>query len=199
MTNGQCSKEMTAELEELRLRLAEAEETLNAIRSGEVDALVVQGPDGNAVYTLTGAERTYRLLVEAMNEGALVLSPEGSIIYSNHTFAAMLGLPLEQVIGSSVYEYIAHPDVDAVKELLSEAIWSPGRKEISLRRDNATSIPAHISVGGLDIENESQSISAVVTDLPSIKSWNASWSVIASILRILSKSAQGSLARLSTS
>lgn len=153
------------ELEELRARLSEAEDTLNAIRTGEVDALVVKGPEGHAIYTLTGAERTYRLLVEAMNEGALVLSPEGNIIYSNHTFAAMLGLPLEQVIGSSVFEYIAQPDVDTVKDLLNEAVWSPGRKEVSLRREDKTSVPAHISVGGLDIENESQSISAVVTDL----------------------------------
>lgn len=164
MTDRQNTSELAAELEELRARLGEAEETPNAIRTGEVDALVVQGPAGHAVYTLTSAERVYRLLVEAMNEGALVLAPDGSIIYSNQAFAAMLGLPLEQVIGSTVFEYVAEPDKHAVKDLLNNALWTPGRREIALLREDAVKVPAHISVGGLDVE-ESDSISAVVTDL----------------------------------
>lgn len=165
MSDTENKREAAAELEELRARLAEAEDTLNAIRSGEVDALVVQGPEGNTVYTLTGAERVYRLLVEAMNEGALVLGPDGSVIYSNRTFAAMLGVPLEQVIGSSVLEYVAEPDHQAVKSLLSDAVWAPGRREISLRNEQEESVPAHISVGRLDVEEAGDSISAVVTDL----------------------------------
>jgi hypothetical protein len=40
------------ELEELRQRLQEAEETLDAIRNGKVDALVVSGPSGEKVFTL---------------------------------------------------------------------------------------------------------------------------------------------------
>jgi hypothetical protein len=55
------------ELEELRQRLQEAEETLDAIRNGEVDALVVSGPSGEKVFTLEGAEHPYRVLVESMN------------------------------------------------------------------------------------------------------------------------------------
>ena len=160
------TQQLISELEELRSRLAEAEETIEAIRTGEVDALVVQGPEGQAaVYTLTGAERVYRLLVEAMNEGALVLSPNGSIIYSNHTFAAMLGVPLEQVIGSSVYDYVTEEDKDDVQTLLTEAAWVPGRREIGLQNHRAGHVPANISVGSLDVEEAGESISAVVTDL----------------------------------
>ncbi len=159
-------KNLVDEIEELRARLAEAEETINAIRTGQVDAVVVEGPEGHTVYTLTGAERIYRLLVEAMNEGALVLSPEGSIIYSNHTFAAMLGEPLEQVIGASIFEYVAEADQEAVQQLLAEAVWSPGKREISFRRENGGgTVPAHISVGGLNVEEAGDSVSAVVTDL----------------------------------
>lgn len=158
-------QQLASEVQELRARLAEAEQTLEAIRTGQVDAVVVRGPEGHAVYTLTGAERTYRLLVEAMNEGALVLGPDGSIIYCNHTFSAMLGLPLEQVIGSSVYDYVASADSDAVRQLLQEAIWAPGRREISLRKEGETSVPAHISVASLNVEEAAESLSAVVTDL----------------------------------
>ena len=72
----------------LLARLAEAEETLQALRKGDLDALVVQGADGDQVYTLHGAEEPYRRLVEQMREGAVVLGPAGEILYANAQFAA---------------------------------------------------------------------------------------------------------------
>ncbi len=65
------------ELAELRARLAEAEETLRAIRTGEVDAVMVAGKEGTQVFTLEGAEHAYRVLIESMNEGALTLTADG--------------------------------------------------------------------------------------------------------------------------
>src|SRR4029078_8777139 len=41
---------------ELRVRLEEAEETLRAIRSGDVDALVVEGPAVSQIFTLQGVD-----------------------------------------------------------------------------------------------------------------------------------------------
>ena len=67
--------------------LQEAEETLDAIRSGEVDALVVAGPEGERVFTLRGAEHPYRVMVESMNEGAISLALDGTILYCNGAFA----------------------------------------------------------------------------------------------------------------
>jgi PAS domain-containing protein len=84
--------------EELLLRLEEAEETLRAIRSGEVDALVVSGAQGQ-VFTLKDATLPYQILIEEMNEGALTLSPEGVIPYCNARFAEMLGLPMPGILG----------------------------------------------------------------------------------------------------
>jgi len=40
----------------IRVRLNEAEETLRAIRSGEVDALVVPGGGGEQLFTLKSAD-----------------------------------------------------------------------------------------------------------------------------------------------
>ena len=57
-----------AEIAELQLRLEEAEETIRAIRSGTVDAFVVDVPNGARVYTLETADRPYRLLVEKMQQ-----------------------------------------------------------------------------------------------------------------------------------
>ncbi|MGE5205850.1 MAG: histidine kinase, partial [Chlamydiota bacterium] len=73
--------ESTSEVEELRARLQEAQETLDAIRSGAVDAIVVEGPEGRQVFTLQGAEHPYRVLAETMNEGAASLGRDGTILF----------------------------------------------------------------------------------------------------------------------
>src|SRR5262249_29153907 len=98
------------EIDELRLQLQEAEETLRAIRAGEVDALVITGREGEKVFTLKGADHPYRIIVEEMNEGAVTLSPDGTVLYCNWRFADLLKLPLERVIGSDIQEWFVHEE-----------------------------------------------------------------------------------------
>ena len=76
MTDTPARSELAAEMEDLRTRLAEAEEVLRAIRNGEVDAVVVNGERGEQVYSLIGADRVYRRLIETMSEGAATLSAD---------------------------------------------------------------------------------------------------------------------------
>ena len=97
----------SATIEDLRARLAEAEETLRAIRHGEVDAVVVQGDAGEQVYTLTSADQPYRDLIEQMQEGAAILTSAGDILYCNRGFARLVGMPLEQVIGAPIDQFTA--------------------------------------------------------------------------------------------
>jgi signal transduction histidine kinase/ActR/RegA family two-component response regulator len=104
--------------ETLRARLTEAEDMLLAIRQGEIDALVVEGPRGNQIYTLHSAEEPYRNLVEQMQEGAVVLTGRGDILYSNARFAALVGQPLESVVGSSMDRFVNSADRDTFAGLL---------------------------------------------------------------------------------
>ena len=67
-------------VEELAARLSEAEETIRAIYSGEVDAVVVNDPSGPRVYTLEGADHPYRVMVEKMHEGTVTLSGDRLIL-----------------------------------------------------------------------------------------------------------------------
>src|SRR5512133_3304947 len=99
--------QLLAENADLHTQLDEAEDTLRAIRSGEVDALVVSGVGGDQIFTLKSAELPYRVLIEEMNEGALTLAMDGVILYANRCFAGMLKTPLEKVIGSTVHTWIA--------------------------------------------------------------------------------------------
>jgi signal transduction histidine kinase/ActR/RegA family two-component response regulator len=96
--------------ETLRRRLADAEDMLRAIRHGEIDALVVEGESGNQIYTLHSAEEPYRDLVEQMQEGAVVLTERGHILYSNARFAALVGEQPESVVGSRVVRFISASD-----------------------------------------------------------------------------------------
>ena len=91
---------------------------LRAIRQGEIDALVVEGAGGNQVYTLHSAEEPYRNLVEQMQEGAVVLTRRGDILYSNARFAALVGEPLESVVGSRIDRFVHASDRDDFEALL---------------------------------------------------------------------------------
>lgn len=106
-------QELLAINTDLRARLDRAEETLRAIGSGEADALVVAGLEGERLLTFQGSE-AYRTLIEEMSEGALTVTAKGLILYANRHFAVMLKMPLEKVIGSKIWDWIA---------LTSQAQW----------------------------------------------------------------------------
>jgi PAS domain-containing protein len=81
---------LRAEIQSLRAQLEDSQETLRAIREGEVDALVVSTPEGERLFTLQGGEHPYRALIEQMCEGAATLTPQGVIHYCNQRYAEIL-------------------------------------------------------------------------------------------------------------
>ncbi len=98
----QKTEDIIRQNESLKEQVKELRETLSAIQKGEIDAVVVETGEGEKVYSLTSAETTYRLLVEQMNEGAALLSEDGSVLYCNHHFAEIFRNPLTEVIGKRV-------------------------------------------------------------------------------------------------
>jgi len=117
-------EQLIIENEELRSRLTEIEETINAIRSGEVDAIMVSGTKGEQVYSLSSAETPYRTFVEEMNEGAVTLTKEGLIIFCNKRFAEFVNEPIQRVIGSYLQQFIAPDDRIKIDSLLTQQINS---------------------------------------------------------------------------
>ena len=152
------------EIDALRERLAEAEETLQAIRQGEVDAVVVKGATGPQVYTLLNADRPYRNIVERMQEGALTLTPDGTVLYANQRLASFLGLALPNIVGQGFAQFIVADDRDLFSELLAVGGPASGKGDLALLSVNGTAVPVHLSV--VDLPDEGQGISSViVTDL----------------------------------
>lgn len=73
--------EAQARIRTLEARLEEVEDTLAAIRRGDFDAIVVEGPSGERlVYTLENADRPYRVLIEQIQEGAFTLGDRKSVV-----------------------------------------------------------------------------------------------------------------------
>ena len=162
--------EMTGETEisALRARLEEAEETLDAIRQGQVEALLVTTPEGPKVFTLEGADHRYRRLVETMNEGALLVSSSGLIVYSNAAFAAMAGTPLELVAGRPLADFVDLRSRPACVRMLGTAATRHVAEEVTLRRGrDEVQFPARLSMSpnaGGDV-----GVSVIVTDLTAQK------------------------------
>jgi PAS domain S-box-containing protein len=157
------ARELT-EVEQLREQLREAQETLEAIRRGEVDALVVNSPQGDQVYTLRGADYSARMLLQEMSEGAATLIPDGTILYCNRRFAEMVGLPHEKVIGVLAREFIAPADRHAYDSLIRRGQNHLAKAELLFCASDSTPVPTYCSVNGVSIGDEF-CLCMVVTDL----------------------------------
>lgn len=151
------------ELEQTRQQLYEALDTLEAIRTGQVDALIVQDGDSHQLYTLESADHAYRVFIEQMTEGAVTLTRDGMIAYSNSQFASMVGRPLSSVIGSPFQDVITRR-TRAVFEKLFQTCWTEDCKgEVELL-GNSRSIPVQLSITVLRLK-EGDSLSIILTDL----------------------------------
>ena len=152
------------EMTRLRESLREAQETLDAIRSGEVDAVVVSGAKGNQIYSLTSAEQPYRIYVERMQEGAVTVSADGLILYCNQKFADMMQLPLERVIGSQLTSHLNAEAWRKISGVFSDGLDDVVKHECALQRADGSTIPSNLTANRLP-QQDQNILCLVVTDL----------------------------------
>jgi PAS domain S-box-containing protein len=152
------------EIEELRTQLDEAQETLRAIRAGEVDAVITSTREGDRVFTLRGAETPYRVIVENISEGAATLLPDGMILYANTAFSNLLKVPLERIIGTRFEDYVWDTDRALLPGLFEKSLNEIVRREIRLKTASSW-LPVYISLRHLPLDEEKPGLSMVVTDI----------------------------------
>ncbi|NEU08301.1 PAS domain S-box protein [Flavihumibacter sp. R14] len=156
--------QLQSENEELRQQLEEAHDAINAIRTGKIDALIVQGENGQELYTLRSADRTYRVFIEKMSEGAVTLNPDGTILYSNNRFATMLSVSLEKVIGKHFSTFLPNSFKSNYESLLKDGWKQDLKMEISLLRSDNHLVPCLISCNRIELD-EKIALSLILTDL----------------------------------
>ncbi|MBE0556984.1 MAG: PAS domain-containing protein, partial [Proteobacteria bacterium] len=148
---GMNNEELLHETEELRARLEEAEATIQAIQTGEVDALIVSGPGGDKVFALEGADYAYRVIVEAMSEGVVTLSTDGGILSCNSRFAHFVKVPIEQIPGKPLASFAAEGEAPKLGAFLKKAAETNCATTITLARADGTTMPANLSAGAFEV------------------------------------------------
>jgi two-component system phosphate regulon sensor histidine kinase PhoR len=155
---------IVSEMEELRLQLQEAQDTIQAIRTGQVDALLVKNGNEHQLYTLKSADQTYRVFIEKMKEGAVTLDKNEIILYSNSQFASMVDLPLAGVIGQSISDFIPDECKDEFRSLVSQGWLSDSKGEIPVKKKNNETMPFLLSLSSLNLD-DGKALSIILTDL----------------------------------
>ncbi|HEY0670562.1 MAG TPA: ATP-binding protein [Sphingobacteriaceae bacterium] len=160
--------QLLEENRELSIQLEEAQDAIHAIRTGRVDAVIVQGEDGHELYTLKSADQAYRVFIEKMNEGAITLHKDGTILYCNSKFASMLNKPLEKVMGMSIKLFIPLECHQKFQKLSNQGWTSNTKGEINLLTANGEHKPCLMSCNQMELE-DGVALSLIVTDLTAQK------------------------------
>ncbi|MGZ3929575.1 MAG: PAS domain S-box protein, partial [Mucilaginibacter sp.] len=157
-------EQLLTEIQRLQEQLNDANETLEAIRAGQVDALVVKNGKGHQLYTLQSADQAYRVFIEKMSEGAVTINKEGFILYSNSRFAEMVRLSLEKVIGVAFETFIADESRPKYQQI-TQTGWEKDCKEELVIRDKYDKKTCCLFSCSSIAMNGGNSLSLIVTDL----------------------------------
>lgn len=153
----------------LRARLDVAEATLEAIRTGAVDALVVSGPGGDRTLAIEGAIDPYHVLLNAMTDGAVLLATDGTILFGNRRFGEIARAPLEGLLGSHFQRLLVGDGRSAFGALLSLGAREKGAGEFTIARGGTPATSVWISLSsiplGTDPANEAVVRMVIITDL----------------------------------
>jgi len=134
----------------------DAQETVEAIHHGDIDAIVVmRGLDGPQVVLLHGAEEPYRVLVEQMSDGALTAGPDGVILYVNDRLCELTGYPSERLVGRYFASLFDGEPPKLAPEVTSEA---------SLLRNGVDAMPVSVWSRPISI-GETETTLVRLTDL----------------------------------
>lgn len=149
----------------LQQRLKEAEDTLQAIREGAVDALIVETGDGDRVFTLKSADYPYRLIIDKMMQGAVIFDDTGIIFYANTTFAGMVNHSHQELFGCSIESLISGEDREFFMTLASShSKVSGGTGTFHLVGQDHQDLVVFIGVTSINIDGQDLHC-AILTDL----------------------------------
>ncbi len=154
--------ELLAKIRELESRLEESEYLSEAIRVGDVDAFAIRRNDTSEIYTLESSDYAYRILIEESGEGAINVTEEGLIVYTNPAFCQLLELPYEKVIGHSIYDFIDPESLSTFNSIFNRALSGKAKEEINLRT-NTREIPVYLSLTSL--QPQLSTVGIIISDI----------------------------------
>lgn len=157
---------LASENKKLQRQLRGVRKSFDAIKSGNVDALVIGKDHDRKIFTEATSDKIYRVLIEKMNEGAITVNVDGTILYCNSRFANMVNLPMEKILGKKLKKFIGSPSIESVEHLLRQGKRAQVKEEVYLNVKNAPAMPILFSVNSFLLD-EDRVTSIVLTDLTS--------------------------------
>ena len=159
---------LRSENDELRHQLGDAEDALRAIREGQVDAIVVDGAQGTQIFSLAGAERIYRVLVETMLEAALSVSPDGTILFCNQRFCDLMRVAMPETLGRDLGAFFAGEQQAGLEAFLTVARTGPAEGQFVMLASDGTPVPVKLAANPLD-EGGAPNVCVVASDLSQLE------------------------------
>ncbi len=156
------------ENEELHQRVYELEETLNSIRNGEIDAIIVSGDDGDKLYSLASVETKYRIIIEEMYEGAITLTKDGLITYCNNRFAELISEPAESIMGAHFIDFLQENEKQKFLGLLHEGLIDRSVAELIYIRKDGHSLNLRLSASALPVDIQN-GVCILVSDITELR------------------------------
>src|SRR5690242_20406759 len=162
MKKEQAIEETAQRIKELESRLEEAEQLIDAIKAGEVDAFALNKDNKPEIFTIESGDYGYRMLVENFNGGAVTLSEDGLIVYTNSFFHQLLGLHYDETIGKSIFSFVDSGSRDVFAGLFQRGLTGPCKGEINLTSGDKV-IPVYVALSSL--YPTLPTVGMIVTDL----------------------------------
>ena len=117
---------------------------------------------------LKDSEHPYRVIIEAMNEGAVTVDASGRILYANQRFAEMVGLPPRRVKGSALSEFVAADHRTLLADILEDGAKTNTRGEVALVAAGDRRVDVRLSAAPL-ASRGTRAVCLLVSDVGKLK------------------------------
>lgn len=196
MEAKQSLKQLRSENAELRAQLAEAQDTLRAIRSGEVDAVVVDRPGGTQLYTLESAEaasnRFRGEILDQVDDVVVAVDNKETVTFINRAAERLYGVPFAEAVGQRLgalrtNQWLTPNGEQEAREFLKQhGSWRG--ENVQLKR-NGEAITVESTVNELlDPQGRRTGLLAVVRDITARKRIEAELQASEEQLRFMAES-----------
>lgn len=105
-------------------------------------------------FDLVSRDHMYRILIENMSEGALVVNDQYVVVYSNKHFASFTGCPLQRVIGADFNSFVSETETVKITQCLNEARTQRIFCELILKTRKQGNIPILCSITSFHMDNQ---------------------------------------------
>ena len=154
MTEPAPASSQANELNRLHRQVDDLEKALEAIRSGDVDVLVVGHSGQVQLYSQTAAERPYQLLIEQMAAALVTLSDQARILFANQRMAQWLRYEPAALVGRPIVDLLVDGDRQELQQLLQQSASGPRRLPLRLRRSDGAAVPVVAALDTLELAGE---------------------------------------------